>query len=50
MADKGFKRKLATILSADTEGYSRLMSGGEESNVQTSAAYLTSLSFKLFNP
>jgi hypothetical protein len=25
MAEEGFKRKLATILNADVEGYSRLM-------------------------
>jgi hypothetical protein len=28
MAEKGFKRKLAAILSADVEGYSRLMGDG----------------------
>ena len=30
MADEGFKRKLAAILSADVEGYSRLMADNEE--------------------
>ena len=30
MADEGFKRKLAAILSADVEGYSRLMDDNEE--------------------
>ena len=29
MADEGFKRKLVAILSADVEGYSRLMSEDE---------------------
>jgi len=31
MAHEGFKRKLAAILSADVEGYSRLMGEDEES-------------------
>ena len=35
MVDEGFKRKLAAILSADVEGYSRLMDDDEESTVQT---------------
>ena len=30
MADDGFKRKLAAILSADVEGYSRLMDDDED--------------------
>ncbi len=29
MAEKGFKRKLTAILSADVEGYSRIMGDGE---------------------
>jgi len=29
MADEGFKRKLTAILSADVEGYTRLMSVDE---------------------
>ena len=29
MADEGFKRKLTAILSADVEGYSRLMGEDE---------------------
>jgi len=40
MADKGFKRKLAAILSADVEGYSRLMDDDEEATVRTLTAYL----------
>ena len=35
MAEKGFKRKLAAILSADVEGYSRLMEDNEEATIQT---------------
>ena len=40
MADKGFKRKLAAILSADAEGYSRLMDDDEEATVRTLTTYL----------
>ena len=39
MADEGFKRKLAAILSADVEGYSRLMDDDEEATVHTLTAY-----------
>jgi adenylate cyclase len=39
MAEKGFKRKLTAILSADVEGYSRLMSENEEATVRTLTAY-----------
>ena len=35
MADEGFKRKLTAILSADVEGYSRLMGDDEEATVRT---------------
>jgi len=35
MAEKGFKRKLTAILSADVEGYSRLMGEDEEATVRT---------------
>ena len=38
MADEGFKRKLAAILSADVEGYSRLMDDDEEATVRTLTA------------
>ena len=34
MADEGFKRKLAAILSADVEGYSRLMDDDEEATLR----------------
>ena len=34
MADEGFKRKLAAILSADAVGYSRLMRDSEEDTVR----------------
>ncbi len=40
MAEEGFKRKLAAILSADVEGYSRLMGEGEEATVRTLKAML----------
>ncbi|MGD9132628.1 MAG: adenylate/guanylate cyclase domain-containing protein [Desulfobacterales bacterium] len=39
MADEGFKRKLAAILSADVEGYSRLMGENEAATLQTLKAY-----------
>ncbi len=39
MAEKGFKCKLAAILSADVEGYSRLMGDDEDTTVQTLTTY-----------
>ena len=39
MAEEGFKRKLAAILSADVEGYSRLMDDNEEATVRTLTSY-----------
>jgi TolB-like protein/class 3 adenylate cyclase len=39
LADEGFRRKLAAILSADVEGYSRLMDDDEEATVHTLTAY-----------
>jgi adenylate cyclase len=39
MAEKGFKRKLAAILSADVEGYSRLMGEDEEATIRTLTSY-----------
>src|SRR5210317_2244744 len=39
MAEEGFKRKLTAILSADVEGYSRLMGDDEEATVRTITAY-----------
>ena len=39
MADEGFKRKLAAILSADVEGYSRLMDDDEEVTIRTLKTY-----------
>ncbi|MHC5074639.1 MAG: adenylate/guanylate cyclase domain-containing protein, partial [Planctomycetota bacterium] len=39
MATQDFKRKLTAILSADVEGYSRLMAEDEESTVQTITTY-----------
>jgi adenylate cyclase len=44
MADKGFKRKLTAILSADVEGYSRLMGDDEEATVRTLTSYREVLS------
>ena len=43
MADEGFKRKLTAILSADVEGYSRLMDDDEEATVRTLTAYRTAI-------
>ncbi|MGD9081221.1 MAG: tetratricopeptide repeat protein [Desulfobacterales bacterium] len=43
MVDEGFKRKLAAILSADVEGYSRLMDDDEEATVRTLTAYRTAI-------
>jgi adenylate cyclase len=39
MPEEGFKRKLTAILSADVEGYSRLMGEDEEATVHTITAY-----------
>ena len=39
MTEEGFKRKLAAILSADVEGYSRLMDDDEEATVRTLKTY-----------
>ena len=44
MTDEGFKRKLAAILSADVEGYSRLMDDDEEATVRTLTAYRSAIS------
>jgi len=43
MANEGFKRKLAAILSADVEGYSRLMDDDEEATVRTLTTYRTAI-------
>lgn len=39
MADGGFKRTLTAILSADVEGYSRLMGDDEEATARTLKSY-----------
>ena len=39
MTQEGFKRKLTAILSADVEGYSRLMSEDEDATVRTLNTY-----------
>ena len=43
MAEEGFRRKLAAILSADVEGYSRLMDDDEEATVRTLTAYRSAI-------
>jgi adenylate cyclase len=43
MAEKGFKRKLTAILSADVEGYSRLMDDDEKATIQTLNSYRNSM-------
>ena len=43
MADEGFKRKLTAILSADVEGYSRLMDDDEATTVRTLTAYRSAI-------
>ena len=43
MPQEGFKRKLAAILSADVEGYSRLMDDDEEATVRILTAYRTAI-------
>ncbi len=39
MVQEGFKRRLTATLSADVEGYSRLMSENEEATVRTLTTY-----------
>jgi adenylate cyclase len=39
MADEGFKRKLTAILSADVEGYSRLMGEDEDATIRILTTY-----------
>jgi len=39
MAEEGFKRKLTAILSADVEGYSRMMGEDEEATIRTLTTY-----------
>ena len=39
MPEEGFKRKLTAILSADIEGYSRLMRDNEAATVRALAAH-----------
>jgi adenylate cyclase len=43
MAQKGFKRKLTAILSADVVGYCRLMEDNEEATIQTLNTYRNSM-------
>jgi TolB-like protein/class 3 adenylate cyclase/Flp pilus assembly protein TadD len=44
MATEGLKRKLTAILSADVEGYSRLMGDDEEATIRTLTAYRSEMS------
>lgn len=44
MTQEGFRRKLAAILSADVEGYSRLMGQNEEQTIHTLTSYRTAIS------
>ena len=44
MTQDGFKRKLVAILSADVEGYSRLMGEDEEQTIRTLTSYRTAIS------
>jgi len=43
MVQEGFKRKLTAILSADVEGYSRLMDDDEEATVRTLTSYRSAI-------
>ena len=43
MEPESVKRKLTTILAADVEGYSRLMSADEEATLKTLNSPLTKL-------
>ena len=43
MADKVFKRKLAAILSADVEGYSRHMDQDEKATIQNLMVYRSAM-------
>jgi adenylate cyclase len=43
MTQEGFKRKLTVILSADAEGYSRLMGDNEESTIRTLTGYIETM-------
>jgi len=44
MAEKGFNRKLTAILSADVEGYSRMMRDDEDATIRTLTTYRTAMS------
>ena len=43
MTQEGFKRKLTAILSADVEGYSRLMGEDEEATIRTLTTYRSAI-------
>ena len=43
MAQEGLRRRLTAILSADVEGYSRLMRDDEEATIHILTAYRTAM-------
>ena len=47
MSNKGLKRKLVAILSADVEGYSMLMRNDEASTIRTLTAYKEAMTFHI---
>ena len=47
MTEESFKRKLAAIVSADVEGYSRLMGEDDEATIRTLTAYRALLSARI---
>jgi len=47
MANEGFKRKLSAILSADVQGYSRLMGEDEEATIRTLTEYREKIAEKV---
>jgi adenylate cyclase len=49
MVQEGFKRKLAAILSADVEGYSRLMGEDEVGTIRTLTAYKKTITALILN-
>jgi adenylate cyclase len=50
MATQDFKRRLTAILSADVEGYSRLMREDEEATVRTITSYRAAMELRRRDP
>ena len=50
MAEKDFKRKLTAILSADVEGYSRLLGEDEDLTVRTITGHGEMMARKINGP